>query len=212
MYPELVWPFHNAAERHHVILGDHIPTSLSQNDIQYVGFFGRGSFESLQANRVRSLASLVCRDDRLLKCQMHPFALSRGFVILICFIVFANRGSAGLLSVKIVDEYDRPTPARVYLTDDGGKALFPIGTITYDKSRPNGVAERHFVPRDGSFRTELPAGSYTLVVDAEKNTCPSLRVSQYLRRATRDSRFACAVGRTWRVVAGIPAICMYIVA
>lgn len=76
---------------------------------------------------------------------------------------------AGTLKVAILDEKGVPVAARVYLTGPDGKAHFAPGAIVYDKSRGEAV-ERHFVPRGGAFRMELPAGKYLLEVERGKES------------------------------------------
>jgi hypothetical protein len=74
---------------------------------------------------------------------------------------------AGTLSVKIVDEHDAPAPARVYLLDAAGAAHMAADGIVYNKAQPAG-SERNFVPPEGRFKIELPAGSYRLIVERGK--------------------------------------------
>jgi hypothetical protein len=56
----------------------------------------------------------------------------------------------------------------VYLTDAAGKFIFPDGAIIYDKVRPDGISERHFVPRTGAFTVSLPPGKYRLTIERGK--------------------------------------------
>jgi hypothetical protein len=78
---------------------------------------------------------------------------------------------AGTLSVRILDENGAPAPARVYLTDSSGKALFAPGSIVYDRVRAE-ASEQNFVPPQGAFRMELSAGTYALVVERGKEYLP----------------------------------------
>jgi hypothetical protein len=83
---------------------------------------------------------------------------------------------AATLSVTITDEHKSPTPARVYLTNPQGAPSFPSDALVYDKTRPDGVSERHFVPRSGVFSLDLPAGDYRLTVERGKEYLPESRM------------------------------------
>ncbi len=80
--------------------------------------------------------------------------------------------TAGMLEVQINDENGTPAPARVYLLDSAGRPYYPDRVIRYDKSRPDGVSEQHFVPPRGEFAIELPAGTYRLTVERGKEYVP----------------------------------------
>ena len=79
---------------------------------------------------------------------------------------------ASKLSVTIRDQDGHAVPARVYLTDSEGRSIFPANTIVYDKTSADGISEKHFVPRHGSFSVNLAAGSYRLVVERGKEYVP----------------------------------------
>ena len=66
-------------------------------------------------------------------------------------IMVAVHAVAGVLSVSIQDEKGNPTAARVYLVDAAGSPVFPKDGLVYDKVRPDGIDERHFVPRRGAL-------------------------------------------------------------
>ncbi|MFB3826136.1 MAG: CehA/McbA family metallohydrolase [Bryobacteraceae bacterium] len=77
------------------------------------------------------------------------------------------------MTVTILDESRKPTPARVYLVDSAGKAQFPAGAIVYDRVRPDGFgAEQHFVPANGWFSVDLPGGVCQLTIERGKEYLP----------------------------------------
>ena len=82
---------------------------------------------------------------------------------------------AGSLSVAILDESATPVAARVYLLNSQNQAMFPNDSPRYDKVRPDGVAERHFIARGGRFMLDAPAGVYQLVVERGKEYLPAHR-------------------------------------
>ena len=90
---------------------------------------------------------------------------------LACFLACVAPALAGTLSVRILDENSRPTPARVYVTDASGKAYFAPGAIVYDKTRGD-LSERHFVPPGGAFTLDLPAGPYRIEIERGKEYLP----------------------------------------
>jgi hypothetical protein len=84
----------------------------------------------------------------------------------ILFFLLASTASAGAPAEKAMLRLitaDRASgnvvPARVYLTDRGGKSWAPPDAVVYEKGD-----ERHFVMR-GECSVELPAGRYDLLVE-----------------------------------------------
>jgi hypothetical protein len=120
-------------------------------------------------------------------------------IALFAALVPAN---AALLSVRVEDERHGPVPARVYLVDERGQPVFPPNTIRYEKVRPDGISERHFVPAAGSFTVDLKAGTYQLTVERGKEYLPqtvSLTVpgSGELERTVQLHRWVDMSGRGW---------------
>ena len=111
--------------------------------------------------------------------QIGLLALAAGFIAAPLF--------ASELFVTILDELGQPVAARVYLVDGDARPVFPTGVIVYDKVRPDGVSERHFVPRRGKFMVDLKPGAYRLTVERGKEYSPeSLAVA--MPRSGRVSR------------------------
>lgn len=79
--------------------------------------------------------------------------------------------TAATLSVTILDETGKSTPARVYLRDSSGHAHFAPKTIQYNRTK-DGVSEQHFVPPHGTFNIDLPAGGYSLEIERGKEYLP----------------------------------------
>ncbi len=86
-------------------------------------------------------------------------------------MLLSFHASAGVLSVSIQEEMGRPAAARVYLAGATGAPVLPKNTIVYDKVRPDGVGERHFVPRGGAFTTEVLRASTSSQWRGARNTC-----------------------------------------
>jgi hypothetical protein len=116
--------------------------------------------------------------------------------------MLALHASAGVLSISIQDEMGNPTAARVYLVGPAGGPLFPKDTIVYNKVRPDGVSERHFVPRHGAFTTEVPAGKYVVTVEKGKEYVPqraaiAVPVFGAAKRTIRLRRWVKMADRGW---------------
>ena len=79
---------------------------------------------------------------------------------------------AATLRITIEDEHAKPVAARVYLLDGHAQPIFPPDTIRYEKVRPDGISERHFVPVGGAFTVDLPTGVYQLTVERGKECLP----------------------------------------
>jgi hypothetical protein len=90
------------------------------------------------------------------------------------FALSAN-AVAGTLSIRILDETGAPTPARVYLTDDQGKAVFAPGTIQYHKE-DKGIQEQYCIPLAGALHYLPGPGLYSLQIEKGKEYLP-LKVS-----------------------------------
>ncbi len=80
--------------------------------------------------------------------------------------------TAGTLHLTITDEHDAGTPARVYLTGPDGAPILPKGVVVYNKVRPDGQKEQHFLPNQGSIELDLPPGRYNLVIERGKEYLP----------------------------------------
>ena len=109
---------------------------------------------------------------------------------------------AATLQVTIEDEHAKPVAARVYLRDQRAQPIFPPNTIRYEKVRPDGISERHFVPVDGAFTVDLPAGTYQLAVERGKEYLPenlSIIVpgSGEIRRTVRLRRWIDMASKGW---------------
>ena len=109
--------------------------------------------------------------------------------------------TAATLSVNILDETGKPTPARVYLRDSSGHAYFAPQTIQYNKTR-DGMSEQHFVPPDGTFSINLPVGSYSLEVERGKEYLPTeesiqIPISGPVQKTIRLRRWVWMASRNW---------------
>ncbi|MGH9403152.1 MAG: hypothetical protein ACRD2P_13690 [Terriglobia bacterium] len=105
------------------------------------------------------------------------------------------------LSIKILDEAGKPTPARVYLRDSSGHVHFAPQTIQYNKTRDR-ISEQHFVPPHGTFSMDLPFGSYSLEIERGKEYLPiaeSIQVpkSGHVQKTIRLKRWVWMVRRNW---------------
>jgi hypothetical protein len=105
------------------------------------------------------------------------------------------------LSIKILDETGKRTPARVYLRDSSGQAYFAPQTIQYNKSK-DGKSEQHFVPPDGTFSIDLPSGSYSLEIERGKEYLPieegiQIPKSGHVQKTIRLKRWVWMARRNW---------------
>ncbi len=108
----------------------------------------------------------------------------------------------GILSVRIEDENGAAVPARVYLIDSRGEAVFPANTIRYDNVRPDGISERHFVPPEGTFSLEPAQGVYRITVERGKEYLPrtfevSAPSNGELKRTIKLRRWTSMAARGW---------------
>jgi len=101
----------------------------------------------------------------MIAMKMETLAVMVGLLLAMSVAEGNEMDGKAKLVVTVRDGSGAKLPFRAYLKDSKGRAVFPPGTIKYQKyNRKRNVDERHFVA-DGVFSCELDPDSYTLRVE-----------------------------------------------